>query len=75
MTNEEVHSTIFNQRWRQITIRLSSGDSVTTDHPDYLLMPPDKNWVLYVKPQGKGLQFLPTGHIASIELETEPVAS
>lgn len=38
MTNEEVYSTIFNQRWRKITIRLSSGDSVTTDHPDYLLM-------------------------------------
>jgi hypothetical protein len=75
MTNEEVHSRIFNQCWAKITIRLSSGDAVTTEHPDYLLMPPDKNWVLYVKPQGKGLQFIPTAHIVSLELENEPVTS
>ena len=75
MTNEEIHSTIFKQRWSKITIRTTSGDSVTSDHPDYLLMPPEKNWVLHVKPHGKGLQFIPTTHIASIELETAPVAS
>lgn len=75
MLNEEVHSMIFKQRWRKITLRLSSGDVFTADHPDYLFMPPEKNWVLHVKPKGKGLQFIPTAHIASIELETEPVAS
>jgi hypothetical protein len=75
MTNEEVHSTIFKQHWGKLTIRLSSGDTLSTDHPDYLFMPREKNWVLHVKPQGKGLQFIPTAHIASLELETEPVAS
>jgi len=75
MTNEEVHSTIFNQRWRKLTLRLTSGDAVTTEHPDYLFMPPQQNWILFVRPQGKGLQFIPTPHIASIELETEPVTS
>ncbi len=73
MNNEEIHSTIFKQRWRKITIRLSSGDVVTADHPDYLFMPPEKNWVLHVKPQGKGLLLMPTAHIAAIELETESV--
>lgn len=75
MTNDEIHSTIFNQRWRKLTLHLSNGEVLTTDHPDYLLMPPEKNWVLHVKPKGKGLQFILTAHIASLELETEPVAS
>ena len=75
MTNDEVHSAIFNQRWGKCTIRLTSGDAVTVDHPDYLLMPAQRNWVLYVKPEGKGLQFMPTAQIASIELEGAQVAS
>jgi hypothetical protein len=75
MTNEEIYSTIFKQRWRKITIRLSSGDTLTSDHPDYHFMPREENWVLHVKPHGKGLQIIPTAHIASLELETEPVAS
>ncbi len=75
MTNDEVHSTIFKQRWRRLIIHMSSGEVLTADHPDYLLMPPEKNWVLHVKPQGKGLQFVPTAHIASLELETDSVPS
>jgi hypothetical protein len=74
MTNDEVHSTIFKQRWTKLTIRTSAEDSASATHPEYLLMPPEKNWVLHVKPHGKGLQFIPTAQIASIELETAPVA-
>ena len=74
MTDQEVHATIFGQRWRQCTLRLTSGDVVTVDHPDYLLMPREKNWVLYVKPGGQGLQFMPTVHIAAIEIVKEPAS-
>jgi len=45
------------------------------DHPDYLFMPPDRSWVLWVKPEGKGLQFIPTVHIAAIDLEPKRVAA
>lgn len=75
MTNDEIHSTIFRQRWRRCTLRLVNGETIAVVHPDYLFMPPARNWVLYVKPEGKGLQFVPTGHIAAIELEQEPVSS
>jgi hypothetical protein len=73
MSDQEVHSTIFGQQWRRCTLRLTSGDAVTVDHPDYLFMPPQKNWVLHVKPNRQGLQFMPTAHIAAIELEKDPV--
>jgi hypothetical protein len=75
MTNDEIHSTLFQQRWKRCTLRLDNGDTITVGHPDYLFMPPARNWVLYVKPEGKGLQFVPTVHIAAIELETTPVSS
>lgn len=74
VTNDEIHATIFGQRWEHCTLRLDSGDSITVDHPDYLLMPPQRNWVLWVKPEGKGLQFVPTQHIAAIELDHAPLA-
>jgi hypothetical protein len=74
MTDQEVHSTIFGQRWRRCMLRLTSGDVVMTDHPDYLFMPPQRNWLLHVKPNGQGLQFVPTAHIAAIELERDPVS-
>lgn len=75
MSNDEIHSTIFGQRWKKCTLRLVSGDVISVDDPDYLLMPPARNWVLYVKPDGKGLQFVPTVHIASIDLQIEPVSA
>lgn len=75
MNNDEVHTTLFGQCWLSCTLRLTSGDSVTVAHPDYLLMPPDRNWILYVKPEGKGLQFIPTVHIAAIELQIQPVSA
>jgi hypothetical protein len=75
MTNEEIHSTIFGQRWQSCTLHLASGEAITVGHPDYLLMPPAHNWVLYVKPEGKGLQFIPTAHISSIELKIEPISA
>ena len=74
MTDQEVHAAFFGQQWLKCTLRLTSGDVVTTDHPDYSLMPREKNWVLYVKPGGEGLQFIPTTHIAAIELEREPAS-
>lgn len=75
MTNEEIHSTIFRQRWRRCTLRLVNGEVIAVDHPDYLFMPPARNWVLWVKPEGSGLQFVPTAHIAAIDLEPQPVSS
>jgi hypothetical protein len=75
MTNDEIHSAIFGQRWRKCTLRLVSGDAITVSHPDYLLMPPARNWILYVKPDGKGLQFVPTAKIAAIDLEIESVSA
>lgn len=75
MTNDEIHSTIFRQRWRRCSLRLVNGDVITADHPDYIYMPPDRNWVLWVKPEGRGLQFMPTAHIAAIDLEPHPVPS
>ena len=69
MTNDEIHSTLFGHRWRRCTLRLVNGDAITTEHPDYLLMPPARNWILWVKPEGRGLQFVPTVHIAAIDLE------
>ena len=71
MTNDEIHSTLFSQPWRRCTLRLVNGDVVTADHPDYFLMPPTRNWVPWVKPEGKGLQFVSTVHIAAIELELQ----
>lgn len=71
MTNDEIHSTIFRQEWSSCTLRLVNGDVITVDHPDYLFMPPERNWVLWVKPQGRGLQFVPSIHIAAIELESK----
>jgi len=71
MTNDEIHSALFNQRWRRCTLRLANGEAITADHPDYFLMPPARNWVLWVKPEGKGLQFVPTIHIAAIDLEPQ----
>ena len=65
MTNDEIHSTLFRQPWARCTLRLVNGESYTTDHPDYFLMPPDKNWVLYVEPGGRGLHFVPTAQIAA----------
>jgi len=73
MTNDEVHTTLFGRRWKRCSLRLDNGDVITVDHPDYLFMPPDRNWVLWVKPEGKGIQFVPTSHITAIELE-EPAA-
>ena len=75
MTDDEIHSTIFRQRWRQCTLRLVNGDTIKVDHPDYLFMPPARNWVLWVKPDGKGLQFVPTVHIAAIDLEPHAVSA
>ena len=75
MTKDEIHSTIFRQRWRRCSLRLVNGDVITVDHPDYLFMPPDRNWVLWVKPEGRGLQFMPTAHFAAIDLEPHPVSS
>jgi hypothetical protein len=77
MTNDEIHSTIFRQEWSQCTLRLENGDVITVDHPDYLFMPPERNWVLWVKPEGRGLQFVPSIHIAAIELDAKlpPAAS
>jgi hypothetical protein len=72
MTNQEIYSTIFQQNWRRCTLRLVNGDTITVDHPDYLLMPPARNWVLWVKLEGRGLQFVPTAHIAAIDLEPDP---
>ena len=74
MTKDEIHSTIFRQSWKRCTLRLVNGDAVSVDHPDYLFMPPDRGWVLWVKPEGKGLQFIPTIHIAAIDLEPRSVA-
>ena len=73
--SSEVFTSVNLLRWRKLTIHLSNGEVLTADHPDYLLMPPEKNWVLHVKPKGKGLQFVPTAHIASLELETDSVPS
>jgi hypothetical protein len=75
MTNDEIHSTLFGQRWRRCTLRLVNGDAITVDHPDYLMMPPARNWVLWVKPEGKGLQFVPTLHIAAIDLEPDFISA
>ncbi len=75
MTNDEIHSALFSQPWRRCTVRLVNGDIITTDHPDYFLMPPARNWALWVKPEGKGLQFVPTIHIAAIDLEPEAVSA
>ena len=75
MTNDEIHSTIFRQTWSRCTLRLVNGDLVSVNHLDYLLMPPDRSWVLWVKPQGKGLQFIPTQHIAAIDLEPKNVTA
>jgi hypothetical protein len=75
MTNDEIHSAIFGQRWQRCTLRLVNGDIITVEHPDYFLMPPARNWVLWVKPGGKGLQFVPTVHIAAIELEPQPIGA
>jgi hypothetical protein len=72
MTNDEIHTTLFRQPWRKCTLRLDSGAELTTDHPDYLFMPPARNWVLWVMREGKGIQFVSTAHIAAIELEPEP---
>lgn len=71
MTNEEIHSTIFNQEWTHCTFRLVDGDVITVNHPDYLFMPPERNWILWVKPQGQGLQFVPSIHVAAIEIESK----
>ena len=71
MTNDEIHTALFKQRWRQCILDLVNGESFTADHPDFLFMPPDRNWVLWVKPEGKGLQFVPTQHIAAINLVPE----
>lgn len=75
MSNDEIYSTLFGPRWQRCTLRLSSGEMIIVSHPDYLFMPPARNWVLWVKPEGKGFQFIPTQHIASIELEAAPSAS
>lgn len=73
MTNDEIHSALYQQRWGRCTLHLVNGEAITVDHPDYLLMPPERNWVLWVKPHGRGLQFVPALHIAAIELEPQPV--
>ncbi len=75
MTNDEIHSTLFGQQWGRCTLRLVNGDAVTATHPDYFFMPPARNWVLWVKPEGRGLQFMPTTHIAAIEIAREPVST
>ena len=75
MTNDEIHSALFGQRWRRCTLRLVNGDTISVDHPDYLLMPPARNWVLWVKPEGRGLQFVPTMHIAALDLESHQVSA
>jgi len=75
MTDHEIHTTLFRQRWRRCTLRLVHGESITTEHPDYLFMPPARNWVLWVKPEGRGLQFVPTVHIAAIDLEPPGVGA
>ena len=72
MANEEVHTVIFKQPWRRCTLRLVNGETITAEHPDYLFMPPAKNWLLWVKPQGQGLQFVPTQHIDAIDMEPKP---
>jgi hypothetical protein len=75
MTNDEIHSAIFKQRWRKCTLSLVDGEKVTVDHPDYLFMPPERNWVLWVWPKGKGMKFIPTEHIAAIDLERQVATS
>jgi hypothetical protein len=75
MTNDEIHSGIFGQRWQLCTLRLTNGDAIQVTHPDYLLMPPARNWILYVKPDGKGLQFVPVAHVTAIELQIDPVSA
>jgi hypothetical protein len=73
MTNDEIHAALFGQRWQQCTLRLSNGDVITVPHPDYLFMPPAQNWVLWVKPGGRGFQFIPCAHIAVIDLQPRSV--
>ncbi len=75
MTNDEIHASLFRQQWRRCTLRLVNGDNISTEHPDYLFMPPARNWVLWVKPEGRGLQFVPTVHIAAIDLEPPGVSA
>jgi hypothetical protein len=71
MTNDEIHSTIFQQRWGRCTLRLSNGDRISAEHPDFLFMPPARNWILWVKPGGNGMQFVPTTQIAAIDIEPQ----
>jgi L-rhamnose isomerase len=75
MINDGIDPSIFGQRWRRCTLRLVRGETVSTTHPDYLSMPTARNWVLWAKPEGKGLQFVPTARIAAVELETYPVSA
>jgi len=73
MTSDEIHTTLFRQRWGRCTLRLVNGEAITVEHPDYLFMPPARNWVLWVEPEGRGSEFVPTIHIAAIELEPAAV--
>jgi hypothetical protein len=68
LTNEEIHIALFTQPWQRCTLRLVNGDAIVVEHPEYLFMPPARNWVLWVKPNKSGVQFIPTTHIVAIDL-------
>ncbi len=69
MRNDEIHATLFGQRWQRCPLYLDSGERIVVNHPDYLFMPPARNWVLWVKPDGTGFRVIPSKPIASIELD------
>jgi len=67
MNAPQITAMLFDTAWASCVLTLTSGQQIRVTHPDYLLMPKHRAWVMYV-PDEQILQLIPVEHIASIQI-------
>jgi hypothetical protein len=64
----KISKLLFETPWVGCTLTLRGGTRIRIAHPDFLLMPPHRQWVMHV-PNEEQLQLIPVDQIASVTLK------
>ena len=69
MNAATLHQSLFGTPWRSCLLTLTSGEVLRLDHPDWVLMPPGRSWLMVVLPEDR-FRIIAPDHVVSAEVET-----
>ena len=72
MTSEELRGMLRRQPFAPFTLNLADGRAFTIDHPDFLVIPPERSSSVIVFHRGGGFDFVYLKLVTSVTSTGEP---